>query len=420
MIKKMIKLAILLSLAVLCLLVCGTAHADGAETLRFPNGTETAADAAELDLSTLTHKDLDEAIALLEQMPKLSYVDLGADCAVTRLEQDGTPLPTPTRVWTSDYLAQQDILAPETDEERLSWKDIRRLMDAVPNAKVEYRFHIGDLQFSTRSAKMDINHIRFDDEGALIREILPCMQRLRTLDMDFCGVSSERMAEIRDAYPSVNVIWRVWFGENCSVRTDVTRLLVSAIYGITDANTSELRYCTKVKYLDLGHDGISDIRFVSEMRDLEVLIISLTNWYDLTPITGLEKLEFFEACCSGHGGVYDLSPIGTCPNLKHVNICVLGEVTGYESFVNLSKLERLWIGYATDVPQEWVDEIQKAVPQAEINTTEPTGCNGTWRYGSNGELVPRYAELRRQFDYDNFNTVVAFLYNDPLYALPKR
>ena len=406
--------------ALLCLRAAGTADAEGTR-LEFPNGTEVASSAEYIDLSTLSHGDVDAALPLLEQMDNLRHIDLGADRAMTAFEREGTPLPAPELVWTEGYTVRVEIPARETEDERLSWADVRRIVEAVPDAEVEYRFHISDQPFSTLSESMDLNHIVFDDEGALIRQILPCMQRLKVLDMDFCGVSSEKMAEIRETYPAVDVIWRIWFGpeRRLSVRTDAERVLASSIDGLTDLNIGELRYCTKVKYLDIGHSVISDLSFIRPMRDLEVLILSLTRVRDLSPITGLDKLEFFEFGQSFGNGGYDLSPIGSCVNLRHVNICCLGEVTGYETLVNLTKLERLWIGCTTYLPDEWIEKIRLAAPQAEINTTETTGCAGTWRYTGVG-YVPRYELLREQFDYDNFQTAVALCYNDPKYGKPNR
>ena len=81
---------------------------------------------------------------------------------------------------------------------------------------------------------------------------------------------------------------------NAWALTDAERVLASSIDGLTDLNIGELRYCTKVKYLDIGHSVISDLSFIRPMRDLEVLILSLTRVRDLSPITGLDKLEFFE------------------------------------------------------------------------------------------------------------------------------
>ena len=408
-------------LAALCLIAAPSARAEQA-ALRFPNGTEASVQAKSLDLSTLTHEQVDGALALLGQMTDLRRIDLGADRALTRVGENAAALPKPPQVWSADYYAHLEVPEPETEPERLSWEDIRRIVEAVPQTEVDYRFHIGSLRFSTLSETLDINHILLDDEGARIRAILPCMRNLRLLDMDYCGVDSEHMAAIRDAYPDVEVIWRVWFGPEgqMSVRTDVERILASSVYGLDDTNSGELRWCTRVKYLDVGHSHVAHLDFVRSMPELEVLVVSLSDYCDLSPLEGLEKLEYFEGCDSAFEGVIDLTPLSTCPDLRHINVCCLSAVSGAESLSALAHLERLWFGSETPVPEETVEALRAALPGAEVNNTEPTSCLGTWRFDEQGADLPRYALLREQFCYSCWEDVVAMCYNDPKYFAPNR
>ena len=91
------------------------------------------------------------------------------------------------------------------------------------------------------------------------------MKHCRYLDMDSCGVPSEEMAKIRDAYPEMDVVWRIWFGYNFSCRTDI-ELMVNSYNaeGMTDELTKDLKYCTKVKRLDMGHNlDLHDWSFLS-------------------------------------------------------------------------------------------------------------------------------------------------------------
>ena len=46
--------------------------------------------------------------------------------------------------------------------------------------------------------------------------------------MDNTGVSNEALAKIREQSPNIDVVWRVWFGTNYSVRTDTERILASS------------------------------------------------------------------------------------------------------------------------------------------------------------------------------------------------
>ncbi len=352
--------------------------------LQFPDGSIHKSLERRLDLSTLTHEELDSYLPFLEQMPKLRYIRLGE----------------------------------ESLERSFGWEDIQRLQEACPNAEFDYAFTLFGKRFTTLDTEMNFHHVTMEDEGAAVREVLPFMTRCKLLDMDFTGVSSARMAEIRDAYPDMKVVWRIWFGANCSVRTDVERILASNLdHHLTDENTQDLKYCTKVRFLDIGHNTLlQDFRFLSCMPDLEVAIICLTGLKDLRPISGCTKLEYLEINTLYEGQGLDLSPLGTLVNLEHLDMCRLGDVKGWEALKNLTKLKRLWIGALTNLPEGAREELEAALPDTVINWTTYTGSDDTWRFTEDySGYNERYALLRRQFEYSDYTNVSSAWYNDPLY-----
>ena len=230
--KKTIRMSLLL-----CLLLCGCGSSAGddhntqnqepvpeaaaAESpeptptpvpeLTFPDGSVHKIDETELDLTRLSHKDVKATAALLKQMPDLKTVDLGTDGAWTgtqpELNEENTALER-----------------PETATRDLSWADLRMLQEAAPDAEMLYKFCFYGRELTTRDEKMDLNHSDMADGGEAVRNILPLMKHCRYLDMDSCGVPSEEMAKIRDAYPEMDVVWRIWFGYNFSCRTDIEKL----------------------------------------------------------------------------------------------------------------------------------------------------------------------------------------------------
>ncbi len=373
--------------------------------LCFPDGSVHEREESFLDLSWLRHKDAEKTAELLRQMPALAQVELGADNA--RAAEEALELGEE---------------APETGEERLSWADIRMLQDAAPQAEFDYRFRFCGKDFTLRDEAMDLNHRAMNDEGAAVREILPCMKHCRYLDMDFCYVSDEAMAQIRDENPQMEVVWRIWFGSHdfYSVRTDAERILSSDEgASLLDENTASLKYCTKVKYLDLGHrPTLSDWSFLGYMPDLEVVIVSLGDWKDLSCLANCPHLEYLEMCCPLHPGDIDISFLAGLTELRHLDICCLGDnVRGYEVLADMPYLERLWIGVRTGIPRDFLAELREKLPDTVIDTTTYTGCDDNWRYiySRGGPLVPRYALLRQQFDYDHFPQAISAYYNDPLY-----
>lgn len=378
-----------LLLFILCLCFAALAASASAETpAAAPEG------AVSLDLSALTHEEVPEAIALLKTLPALETVELGEE------RPDGP-----------------------------DWADIRALEDAAPQAAFHYRFTLWKRGFTLQDEELDLNHLHVREEGVpLVREVLACMPKLRWLCMDSCKVSNESMAAIRDDFPEIEVVWRIWFGKCYSVRTDVEKILASQA-GIGGNLTSrelneELIYCTKLKYLDLGHNWeIRDLSFLSYMPELEVLILAINHVGDLTPIADCPKLEYIELFMTD---ICDLTPLSELHGLRHLNIGMCEKLADITPLYGL-ELERLYIGTKTLVPREQMEEYARLHPDCEVDMTHEDTSIGAWRYTTAHDndpeymaqdyylagCAPRYALLRVQFGYHGENSDYSFSWKDP-------
>ena len=378
--------------------------------LRFPDGSAHQADETRLDLQGLTHKDVPETAELLKQMPELEYVDLGTDGAWTETE----------RAELNAETAAAERPAEATRD--LTWQDLLMLQEAAPRADLDYRFVFYGRYLSTLSEEMDLNHSVMSDEGVAVREILPLMKYCKRLDMDSCGVSSEAMAKIRDDYPEMEVIWRIWFAYNqFTMRTDSERLWCANFYPyMWDEYTQELKYLTHLKYLDLGHNlQLHDWSFLRYMPDLEVLILTSSSWESLDMLENCTKLEFLEIIPYAHLDL-DLQPLEKMTNLEHLNITAMGKTENWEVLLNMKKLKRLWIGEETGyyLPEGAEEQIREALPDTEIMFRGGGAATGSWRINPDGTVPERYALLREQFDYDHWPSVAPYPYNDPKYNPP--
>lgn len=350
-------------------------------------GQSVSPDVTSLDLSSLKSEQVEEAATVLSCLSSLKEVKLKG----------------------------------ESDNSPLTWEDIGRLAAACPSASFDYSFTLYGKEVNLSDEKLDFNHTAISDEGAAVRQVLPYMTKCTYLDMDYCGVSNEAMATIRDENPNVEVVWRIWFGENYSVRTDTERILASKpTVGGMIYDGSVLQYCTKVKYLDLGHnDDLSDISFVSSMPELEVFIVAMTNITDISPLANCPKLEYLEIQTTE---VADLSPLAGLTDLAHLNICEMPNVTDITPLYGLNKLERLWIGTNTPVPEEQVSKIKSRIPNCTVNTTAYEPHAEAWRYSRYDPeepkyyWVPRYELLREQMGY-NYQEY-SFYWLDPLCGDP--
>lgn len=321
-------------------------------------GQSVPGDARELDLSALSRSEAPAAAEALKLLPELESVKLGA---------------------------------ASEEEDSLRLEDVGLLQAARPEAAFDFSFELWGKTVSTADETLDLSKIRMNDGGQTVREALPYMTRCKVLDMDSCGVSNEDMAAIRDDFPDIKVIWRVYFGPY-NARTDETKILASIKgYYMRYVDVEPLKYCTEVKYLDLGHNNIEDISFVSYMPDLEVAILAINYWSDASPLADCPKLEYLEIF---NTQVTDLTPLAGLTNLKHLNICFLHELKDITPLYGLTGLERLWIGSIHSIPQEQLDTIREKLPNTEIDTTAVAPIDDGWR------THERYKLLSEQFGYE--------------------
>ena len=338
-----------------------------------------------LDLSQATSEEVDRLIKVLPALTSLRTLELGSANA---------------------------------EDPVISWEQVHALEEGLPQATVNYSFSIRGYPFQLSDQILNLNHLIFEDEGELAVQIASYMPNLKVLDMDSCGVSNESMAAIRDRFPGVDVVWRVWIGADYSTRTNVERLMISNPDRGGDLNTPEsiegLFYCNKIKYLDMGHNYLmTDISFIRNMPDLEVLIIAMTAIKDISPLAGCRNLNYLEYQTSAAA---DLSPLSGLTKLKDLNICYDFALRDIRPIMNLD-LDRLYIGCLSPVPPEQIAQYRQLHPNCIVNDTTEDPTEESWRYGDihhNGgwEAAPRYEKLRLEFEYDNFPTCYAYRGND--------
>ena len=367
---------------------------------------------------------------LLESYPgiyfKYEFELLGQSCNLDVQSLDLSGI-TPEQVdETAKYLGclkyLTNINLGNEQSSGLGWDDVAKIAQSAPAATLDYSFELYGQAHTLADESMDYSYVAVPDNGEALRAAMRCMTKLKTVDMDSCGLSDEVMESIRKEFPEVDVIWRIWFGKLYSVRTDADRILASkpSVGGVVDNfEASKLRHCTKIKYLDLGHNEvISDISFVSSMPELEVFIIAMNPVADLSPLRNCPNLEFLEINTTA---VADLSPLSESKALRHLNIsnCYMTDIS---PLYGLTELERLWIGCKTPVPAEQVQQMQAAAPNCRISTISDDPHGDGWRaidYDINTGIStwhPRYKLLRAQLGYDYQE--YSFYWLDPKCTVP--
>ena len=215
---------------------------------------------------------------------------------------------------------------------------------------------------------------------AQIREVLPHLTACKYLLLDNCGISNETMAQLRDDFPDVKIVWRVQFSDfYYTFLTDSTVVHIAVEVGgkiIYDWNSSVLKYLTDVEYLDLGHGVLTNIDFCAYMPHLKYIIMSYNPLSDLSPLSNCHELEFAEFYFCNN--LKDISPLAWCENLKYLNISATG-VTDITPVYGLKNLERFYC-IMSWVPQEQQDEVREKLPDCWTTFEQNVSINVGWSY----------------------------------------
>lgn len=311
----------------------------------------------------------------------------------------------------------------------ISWHTLAQLQDAAPNVHFAYSFSLYGEPMTLDTSYIDLRKIPVDDNGAAVMAALPCMKNCTTLDMDQSGVDNEHMAVIRDAFPQVKVIWRVWFSTlDYSCRTDVKTILASLAGdgGLTDEKSClPLTYCNEVVNLDVGHNNnMRTLRFLQAMPNLEVFITYNNYLRDVDDLAYCKKLKYVELFGSSMDNIQSIAQLPELTDLQLGGCYNLNDISPIIPADCVPKLQRLWLTPG-QIPQEQIEAFQQNHPACEVNDTDDS-VGYYWRFidpihafNSEENRTPAYRKIVSIFHYgadDNAN--YSFSRNDPYYTTP--
>lgn len=327
-------------------------------------GTVVCCGDSEVDLSALGSGEVNEAASLLSSLPSLRYVEL----------------------------------TPASGQSALSMDDVALLQCAAPNAVFHYCFELFGKQVSTADTELEYTEVEIGNEGVdQIRRALNIMKNCTYVKLEDCGIDSETMASLRDDYPGIKVVWRVYFGYFTCLTDEET---IRAIFDLDDTNCSELKYCTEVKYMDIGHNStLHDVSFIAYMPKLEIVIISGSPFSDMSVFENHRNLIFLELVWCGN--VSDLSSLESCPNLAYLNI-------SYSKVEDLSPISALplerFMYYGPKLSARQQQEFRDLQPDCWVTFEGENPYVLGWRYNDQGHTwCDMYLRVREVFRYeDNF------------------
>lgn len=328
-------------------------------------GSTYAPDATSVDLNALVSADVEAAAAKLALLPALESIDLS-----------------------------KSDLGPT---------EVAIIRDAAPTAAIDYDFTLFGREVSTLDTDIVFDMEPIGDEGeAAVREALDILPNGARLCFDDCGFSNEVMASIRDDYPNHKVVWRVYFGEYFSMLTDEET--VRAIFDLYDGTTENLKYCTEVKYMDIGHNTeLTEVDFIAYMTKLEICIMSGSPFSDMSVFANCPNLEWLELVYCPN--VSDVSSLSELRNLKYLNLTYT-QVTDISMLGSEIPLERFFYAHPK-LSAEQIAEFEELHPDCWC-TYDGFEYGYGWRYDDPGTGIfsEPYLKVREVFRYEDnyYNT----------------
>lgn len=289
-------------------------------------------DAETLELSELTYEQISEIMAAF---PKLQTLNL-----------------------TNPKTRAEELLA---------------LREQYPEVNIHWQVEIYGQTVTDEATELDISGTQVENCEE-VEEAVACLPNLEKLIMSDCGIDNETMAAFRERQrENYKVVWTVYLGKKCKVRTDETYFMPikQGEYYFLDSYAVDLKYCEDMVCMDLGHHKLHNIDFVAYMPHLKYLIIAHSEVQHVDPIVNCQELVYLEVDWST---IRDYSPIAELKNLEDLNINeTFCDIT---PILSMTWLKNLWApgrGYKDQ------QRLIEALPNTHLEFAKQTAPGQGWR-----------------------------------------
>jgi len=262
---------------------------------------------------------------------------LSLDCSVQwdiplgnkRFEYNATKVSIGSDATADDI--QRLLLFPELESVDArgctEYDQLMDISDKLPNCNITWSVPVGPVECLNTDEILDFKKTPVNDINKLEKDFanFKYLPALKSIDMSGCGVPNEKMAEWREKYADTyKFVWEVYITlgkEVIPVRTDIkvfSSLRTPYIpHGDQDTYRDLFLYCTDLVAIDLGHNNITDISLITNLKKLQAVILMDNPIRDFSPLAELPELVFAEI---NKTKIKDVSFVSKCPKLMHLDI----------------------------------------------------------------------------------------------------
>ena len=342
---------------------------------------------------------------LLLALPALAAADavLGVDVPQDAASIDLTSLNKVTKQQARELSGALEAL-PEVTEVDLRGVDVDRegqteLLSAHPGIHFLWEVSLAGARVDGDSTWLNVDELGISAKTELseIRKAIACLPRLERVTMYNFIYAKDKVENLMADYPGIRFDWSVhWYiceGRVTDLRTDATAF--STLKGrqnpryTADQIMAYLRYTPDLLALDVGHNNVSDLSFLSNWPGLRRLICidSKTPVTDISVLAELPDLEYAELFMQG---ISDLTPLANHDKLLDLNLCH-NNIEDFSPLYTCTNLERLYISNNPGLSEEAIAALREALPNCLIETEVWGSTDAGWREH------PRYFVMYQSF-----------------------
>lgn len=263
----------------------------------------------------------------------------------------------------------------------ISQGDMLNLEETHPGIFFLWDVEIAGVTFPTDSREIDLSGTPVTDLARL-EAALPCFPDLERVVMCGCGVDNETMDALNRKYDTIRFVWSVNLG-GALLRTDAA-FFMPVKWGVqvdTD-DLYDLRYCTDIVCVDIGHMDVYSCEWAAFMPNLQYLLMADTKVSDLTPLKDLKNLIYLELFLTQ---VRDLTPLLGCTALRDINMCyTFADPT---PLLQMPWVENIWWSGHWAIPG-MAAQLRQNNPNVRVEYTTVSSTGGGWRE------LPNYYAMR--------------------------
>lgn len=251
-----------------------------------------------------------------------------------------------------------------------------------PDVILHWDFELFGVQTCSTATELILSNIPMEST-AEVEDALKYFYNLERVEMCDCGISSEDMDALNKRHPDTRFVWMVHIGIG-SLRTDAIGCIPYHLHynlhrPFYDKEAKDLKYCTDLIALDLGHMMVTDLSFLQYMPKLKYLVLGdMELVEDFSYIANLTELVFLEIFQTKFT---DVSLLMNMKKLEDLNISWT-KLENPELLKEMTWLKRLWCT-SIGTSQEELKELAAALPNTLVYYKSLHPTEGGWRNSQN-------------------------------------